>query len=115
MPGAMANTALIRPSCTYIAGPASSGRALRRYAGTIRSLRQARWKEIRLRVDRSTADPQRRKSALRMSGDADALRIDALAPKRIVQQETDVQADIDWTLPQLVGQIRDGGIVVFAR
>jgi len=44
MPGAIANTALTRGSCTSSAGRASSGSSLRRYSGTIGLLRQPRWK-----------------------------------------------------------------------
>src|SRR5215472_10002357 len=44
MPGAIANTALTRGSCTSSAGAASSGSSLRKYSGTIGLLRQPRWK-----------------------------------------------------------------------
>jgi hypothetical protein len=46
-----------------------------------------------------------------MTGDADAGRVDRLPPDRIVQQKADGEADIARSLPELVGEIRDRGIV----
>src|SRR6266511_310340 len=46
-----------------------------------------------------------------MAGHADPARVDHLAPERIVQEETDGEADVAWTLPQLVREIGDRRVV----
>ena len=38
-------------------------------------------------IDLGAADPERGEAALRMTGDADPLRVDRLAPDRVVQQK----------------------------
>jgi len=111
MPGAIANTALMRASCTSSAGAASSGSSLRKYSGTIGLLRQPRWKARYFSGLTRAADPERREAALRMAGDADPIRVDRLAPDRIVQQEADAAGDVARALPELVREIGDGGVV----
>src|SRR4030095_13748017 len=46
-----------------------------------------------------------------MAGDDDPARVNDLAPERIVQEEADAEADIAWTLPQLVREIGDRRVV----
>src|SRR6516164_5500707 len=111
MPGVIANTALMRGSCTSSAGAASSGSSLRKYSGTIGLLRQPRWKARYFSGLTRAADPERREAALRMAGDADPARVDRLAPDRIVQQEADAEGDVARALPELVREIGDGGVV----
>src|SRR5262249_60866890 len=57
------------------------------------------------------ADPQRGKAALRMPGHADAACIDQLAPERVVEEKADGQRDVARTLPELVGEIGNRGVV----
>src|SRR5262249_60711495 len=40
-----------------------------------------------------------------MAGDADAIRVDRLAPEWVVHEEADGEADVAWTLPELVREI----------
>src|SRR5262249_9319308 len=40
-----------------------------------------------------------------MAGDADAIRVDRLAPEWVVHEEVDGEADVAWTLPELVREI----------
>jgi hypothetical protein len=67
--------------------------------------------EVLLGIDLRTADPERGKAALRMAGHTDAVGIDRLAPDGIVEKVGDDQGDVDRTLPQLVGEVGDRGVI----
>ena len=112
MPGAMANTALTRASFTLSAGSGSSGSASRKCAGICWLFFQPCWNARYL--SRLTSAPPSQ-SAVKppwLAGHPDAAGVDIFAAGGIAQEEVDVEADIDRALPELVGEIGDGRIVV---
>src|SRR5262249_57030506 len=50
-------------------------------------------------------------AALRMAADTDPVRVDGLAPERVVQQEADAEADVARALPELVREVGNGRVV----
>ena len=62
-------------------------------------------------IDLGAADPERGEAALRMTGDADPLRVDRLAPHLVLQQKVYCRRDVAWPLPDLVGEVGDALVV----
>ena len=62
-------------------------------------------------IDLGAADPERGEAALRMAGDADAIRVDRLAPHGVLQQKVDGERDVARPLPDLVGEVSDRLVV----
>src|SRR5262245_12676921 len=67
--------------------------------------------EVLVVIDPRAADPERGEAALRMAGGADPIRVDGLAPERVVQQQADAEADVARALPELVREVGDRRVV----